>query len=95
MFNLWPYIVQFSFVIYDTDENDIVETSNTIVKVKEGINILEESTQFHGMTNEISQEKGINLESILKNFFYNLKNVDMLISHNVSFDINMVKYHLI
>ena len=22
--NLWPHIVQFSFVIYDTEENDIV-----------------------------------------------------------------------
>ena len=93
--NLWPYIVQFSFVIYDTEENDIVETSDNIVKVKEGVNIPEESTQFHGITNAISQEKGINLESILQNFFNNLKNIDILIGHNVSFDINMVKVELL
>jgi len=93
--NLWPYIVQFSFVIYDTEENDIVETSDTIVKVKEGINITAESTQFHGITNEISQEKGVNVETILKIFFNNLKNVDMLIGHNISFDINMVKVELL
>ena len=33
--NLWPHIVQFSFVIYDTSVNDIVESSDSIVKVSE------------------------------------------------------------
>jgi hypothetical protein len=92
---LWPYIVQFSYVIYDTQLNDIVESSDTIVRVKEGVVIPEDSTKIHGITNEISKEKGINIELILNDFFYHLRNVDLLVGHNVSFDINMVKVELL
>ena len=93
--NLWPHIVQFSYVIYDTILNDIVESSDTIVKLKDGITIPEESIKIHGVTNEVSQKNGSNINSILSKFFYNLRNVDLLVGHNVSFDINMVKVELL
>jgi len=93
--NLWPHIVQFSYIIYDTDINDIVHSSDTIVKVKEGISISEDSTKIHKITNEISKEKGIEIELVLNDFFYHMRNIDMLVGHNVSFDINMVKVELL
>ena len=93
--NLWPHIVQFSYVIYDTVLNDIVESSDTIVKLKEGITIPEDSIKIHGITNESSQKNGINIELILNEFFYHLRNVDLLVGHNVSFDINMIKVELL
>ena len=93
--NLWPHIVQFSFVIYDTSVNDIVKSNDSIVKVAEGIIIPEESTKFHGITNKIARRKGIALETILNEFFYYLKNADILVGHNVSFDINMVKVEML
>lgn len=93
--NLWPYIVQFSYIVYDTDKNDIVLSSDTIVKLKNDIIIPEESIKIHGITNEMSQKDGTNINVILTDFFHHLRNVDLLVGHNVSFDINMVKVELL
>jgi DNA polymerase III epsilon subunit-like protein len=93
--NLWPHIVQFSYVIYDTVLNDIVETCDSIVKLEDGITIPEDSTKIHGITDEISKKNGIEIDLILEDFFYHLRNVDLLVGHNVSFDINMIKVELL
>jgi DNA polymerase III epsilon subunit-like protein len=92
--HLFPHIVQFSYVIYDTEINDIVETSDSIVKINEDIIIPEEVIKFHGITNEMSKNDGINIEIVLNNFFDRLKNIDLLVGHNISFDINMVTVEL-
>ena len=91
----WPYIVQFSYIIYDTDLNDIVETKNHIIKLAQGIEIPEYSTRIHGITNKISQNSGTSIQEVLRQFFYTLGNVDLLVGHNISFDINMLKVELI
>jgi DNA polymerase III epsilon subunit-like protein len=93
--NLWPHIVQFSYVIYDTELNDIIESSDTIVKLKDEITIPEDSIKIHGITNESSQRNGINIDLILNDFFYHLRNIDLLVGHNISFDINMIKVELL
>jgi DNA polymerase III epsilon subunit-like protein len=93
--NLWPHTVQFSYVIYDTNLNDIVVSSDKIVKLKDGITMPEDSIKIHGITNEISQKNGINIETIINEFFSHLRNVDLLVGHNVSFDINMIKVELL
>jgi DNA polymerase III epsilon subunit-like protein len=93
--NLWPHIVQFSYVIYDTILNDIVETCDSIVKLEDGITIPEDSTKIHGITNEISNKNGVEIDLILEDFFYHLRNVDLLVGHNVSFDVNMIKVELL
>jgi DNA polymerase III epsilon subunit-like protein len=93
--NLWPYTVQFSYVIYDTNLNDIVVSSDKIVKLKDGITMPEDSIKIHGITTEISQKNGINIETIINEFFSHLRDVDLLVGHNVSFDINMIKVELL
>jgi DNA polymerase-3 subunit epsilon len=92
---LWPHIVQFSYVLYDTETNDILDLHNSIIRVSEGINIPEESIKFHGITNDISKDCGVEIELVLTEFFYQLKSADKIIGHNVSFDINMVKVELL
>jgi len=91
---LWPHIVQFSYVIYDINLNDIVESNDKIVNVNDII-IPEESTKIHGITKDMSNKNGIEIESVLDEFFYHLRSVDLLVGHNVSFDINMVKVELL
>jgi len=93
--HLWPHIVQLSFVIYDTDLNDIVEAKDFIINVEGKVTIPEESINIHGITNEISRLKGVTIEEVLNVFFYYLRNVDKVVGHNVSFDINMVKIELL
>jgi DNA polymerase III epsilon subunit-like protein len=92
--NFWPHIVQFSYVIYDINLNDIVETHDSIINVKDII-IPEETIKIHGITKDISNKKGVAIELVLNEFFYHLCNVDLLVGHNVSFDINMVKVELL
>lgn len=92
---LWPHIVQFSYVIYDTDANDIVVSSDDIVKVEEGIVISEGSIELHGITKEISQTKGCKISKSINIFFKYLKKVDILVGHNIEFDIQMLKVELL
>jgi len=93
--HLWPHIVQFSYIIYDTELNEIVECKNYIIQLKEGIVISEGSINIHGITNEISKERGIPIEEVINEFFFYLRNSDVLVGHNISFDINMVKIELL
>jgi DNA polymerase III epsilon subunit-like protein len=92
--NLWPHILQFSYIIYDTELNDIIEINDNIVKVSEDVFIPEDSIKVHGITNEISNKNGIPIDDIFEVFFYHLFKVDLLVGHNISFDINMVRAEL-
>ena len=93
--DLWPHIVQFSYIIYDTLLNDIVDSKDYIIKVSENILISEESSKIHGITNEISRSKGFQISVVLNEFFRYLRSVDKLIGHNIEFDINMIKIELL
>ena len=91
----WPHIVQFSYIIYDSSLNDIVESKDYVIRRQENMLIPEESTKIHGITNEISTKKGIPVNEVLNEFFYYLRGVDKLIGHNIEFDINMIKVELL
>jgi DNA polymerase III epsilon subunit-like protein len=92
---LWPHIVQFSYVIYDTDANDIVVSSDDIVKVGKDVVISDGSIELHGITKEISQNKGKNINELIDVFCNHLKSVDVLVGHNIEFDIKMLKVELL
>ena len=91
----WPHIVQFSFIIFDSSLNNIVESKDYVIKVPESILIPEESSKIHGITNQISLDKGIPIHEVLNEFFHHLRGVDTLIGHNIEFDLNMVKVELL
>ena len=91
----WPYIVQFSYVVYDFSENEIVESKDWIIKMQKNITIPEESIKFHNITNEMSAKSGVNIHDAIHEFFYSLKGIDVLVGHNVEFDINMLKVELL
>ena len=93
--HLWPHIVQFSYLIYDTELNDVVVVGDNIVKVGSGIDIPAESTAIHGITNQMSQTEGVALSQVLGGFFRDLKTADRLVGHNISFDINLVVVELL
>jgi DNA polymerase III epsilon subunit-like protein len=91
----WPHIVQFSYLLFDVSENTIVETNDYIIKMKDGIVIPPESIAIHRITNEISENQGVSIEVALKHFFLTLRKVDLLVGHNISFDINMLYIELL
>jgi DNA polymerase III epsilon subunit-like protein len=93
--HLWPHIVQFSYIIYDVTDNDICVIEDNIIRVADDVEISQESAAIHGITNEISKSGGVDLNQVLSGFFGALKNVDMLVGHNISFDINVVVVELL
>ena len=76
-----------------TDKQFKFEDVKDYIIKREGFDITNE--KFHGITNDISNEKGISINEVLNEFFYYLRSVDKLIGHNIEFDINMIKVALL
>ena len=92
--HLWPHIVQFSYIIFDTESNKIVKIKDSIIKVPDGFIIADENAKIHGITTEISLVQGTNLQPVLEEFFADFDSADHIVGHNISFDINMIKAEL-
>ena len=66
--SLWPHIVQFSYIIYDTELQKIIKTVDLVIKIPENINISDEVSDIHGITNFISQTSQHKIEDALITF---------------------------
>jgi DNA polymerase III epsilon subunit-like protein len=91
----WPYIVQLSYIIYDTDLHNIVKIRDFIIRLSDGNIIGDDSIRIHGITNEISKQLGVDISVALEEFFKDIQTVNMVIAHNVSFDLSIVKMELL
>jgi DNA polymerase III epsilon subunit-like protein len=91
----WPHVVQLSYIIYDTDLHIIIKIRDFIIRMEEGFIINEESIKFHAITNEISKSDGIDISKALEEFYKDIKTVEMVIAHNISFDSSVIKMELL
>ena len=87
-----PYVVQFGSITYDTETNQIISSINEIIKLAENIEIPQKTIEIHHITKEISNEKGVDIRDILCKFNEQLKMSDVLIAHNIEYDINIINY---
>ena len=84
-------IVQFSMLITDNQFN-YKDVKDYIIK-REEFEIA--NSEFHGITNDISDTVGVNFDTVAIDVFYELlKNVSHIIAHNVAFDIGVIKSEL-
>jgi DNA polymerase III epsilon subunit-like protein len=89
--NIWPRIVQMSFIVYDLDLNKPLQITNNIIKLKDTqYPIPLDSIHIHGITDEISQNKGIPIIEALKKFVDRYIDSELVVGHNIQFDINVV-----
>ena len=91
----WPHIVQFSYIIYDTTANKLEKVEDFIIKLAAEIDIPEESSKIHGITKEISNERGVSIKEVIDKFMVDLSNCNLLIAHNLEFDMNVLIVELI
>ena len=89
--NMWPHIVQISWIVYSIDDMDLLSLDDHIIKLPENMSIPEESTKIHGISNEIMNEKGEDLMNILYKFYNALSKAQVLVAHNLQFDKSMVQ----
>ena len=92
--HLWPYIVQFSYLIFDDTTNTVVKMYDKVIKLKPYNVISEGSIKLHGITNEISETTGINVNEALLEFLRDIEFVDLIVAHNAEFDLSLVKAEL-
>lgn len=88
--NSLPYIVQLSYMIYDTDSTKIIKISDNIVKIPENVELTKESIAIHGIDRNKINENGKPIVKILQEFLTDIDSTDLIIAHNIDFDINMI-----
>jgi DNA polymerase III epsilon subunit-like protein len=88
--DLWPHIVQLSYVLLDVEKKTIVREEDFIIKLPIGVVVPEESSKIHGITDAISKEKGIFMEEALGKFIKDFALVSEIVGHNIDFDVNMI-----
>tara|TARA_Y100000992_G_scaffold300640_1_gene269697 strand:- start:27 stop:659 length:633 start_codon:yes stop_codon:yes gene_type:complete len=86
-----PYIVQFSFIVYDIKKYKMVQEYNRIINIPKNIVIPEESTKIHGINKTHTNKSRTSIISCLQTFKKYVDSCDFIIGHNVDFDIKMVE----
>lgn len=86
----FPYIVQFSYIIYDTELNSILFKYDEIIHLPELIEIPEETTKIHHISTLMSRQSSVEILDCLKEFIEQCKSVELVVGHNISFDNQMV-----
>ena len=83
-------IVQLSFIVTDKQYNNL-DLQDYIIK-REGFDI--NNSEFHSITNEVSDKEGIDFDEAFNAFYESLKKTDHIIAHNIAFDISVIKSEL-
>ena len=84
--NLWPHIIQLSYILYDTEKHTILVNHDHIIALSPMVDISEKSVEIHGITREMSERDGIHIKEALELFNICMIQSDMVIAHNISFD---------
>lgn len=92
--NEYPYILQLSFVLYNTLLKKIESKHDYYIKIPSDIIISEKITELTGITREISDKKGVNIVEALDAFYTEYTKCGCVIGHNVDFDKTMIKVSL-
>ncbi len=87
---LWPHILQFSYVLFDTETNTVVKKIDSIIKIPAAIIINQDSVNIHKITREKSDLEGVSIVPVIEEFMSDLEDSDLLIGHNIEFDLNMI-----
>jgi DNA polymerase III alpha subunit (gram-positive type) len=88
--NNLPCVVQMSWIIFDLELKKKIKTKDYIIKVNSHI----ANFEIHGINDLISQEKGVEIGFVLKDFICDMNEVDLLVAHNYSFDSKMIEIEL-
>lgn len=83
-----PHIVDIACSLFDSTG---LETDRFDAIVNPGVEIPEEVARLHGITTELAQAEGIDPDYCLDRFLGMVARADVMVGHNVSFDVRMVR----
>jgi len=79
-------MIELGYIIYDENNTEIKRFNKLIYHKRLSI----KNSFIHGITQKMCYKKGESSEKVLDEFYEDLKNVDLLICHNISFDKNII-----
>ena len=85
-----PFILQLSFIIYDTTIAQVIREFNSYIKIHDTVVISQKITQITGITSETCKSLGVPIEDALVEFFHEYIRCDKIIAHNIAFDREMI-----
>jgi DNA polymerase III epsilon subunit-like protein len=101
----YPYAIQLSYILYDNVTNK-AKVVNEMIRLPDGIDITESSYLIHkisldmtqGKTRKIKSRKtrryrydyNYTIDKVLQKFMTDFQKADVVVSHNVQFDKNMI-----
>jgi DNA polymerase III epsilon subunit-like protein len=84
-------LVVLNYEIGYKENNKFVSTKKVRIIIKPRcMNISNESTEIHGITMEIANNEGVEIEKVLEQFTKDLRDVSVIISHNVDFHLKTI-----
>jgi len=87
----YPFIVQFSWMVYDRKKTKVVKLCDYIIQLPEGEIIPQSSINIHGITNERMRREGVDIVEVLREFTKDMLDSDILVAHNLIFDKTVIQ----
>ena len=84
----WPRCVQLAWQLHDS-KGALISDHSYLIK-PENFNIPFESEQIHGISTELANKIGVDINEVLNKFISDLSNAGFIIGHNVKFDLNII-----
>ena len=82
----WPYVLQLSYILYDTETRELLEMQNDLIKIPLDVEITPGSEAIHHISRQMCQANGIAIDDALNCFNKALDKADVIVGHNISFD---------
>jgi len=84
----WPRMVQICWLEFDINGNEI--SSNDYIIKPNGYQIPLSSTHIHNITQASALSTGHDLKAVLSNFSNRIQKAQVLVGHNIDFDLNII-----
>ncbi len=84
----WPRCIQIAWQLHD-DLGNLLEAKDYLVK-PDGFNIPYDAEQIHGISTELAEEQGVDLQFVLDEFNEALGKAKFVVGQNVGFDNNIM-----
>jgi len=86
----YPYIIQFSFILYDNLNHCIEISYDSYIRIPDDVIISNFINNLTGITNVDCCKKGRDIIDVLNAFKIAYNNCDVLVAHNIEFDMELI-----
>ena len=91
----FPYVVQLSWLIFNTGNNKIETVRDKIIRLPKHVKIPKKATEIQGISQEQMLEEGQPVSRVLDTFMRDLSSCTGIIGHNIEFDKKMLEVECI